>query len=69
MTHCSLWVNGEVVELPEPITAAALLEILGIQRKGVAMALNEAILPRSEWDEHVVRQGDRIEIVTAAAGG
>ena len=69
MTPCTLMVNGEAVELAEPITAGTLLAQMGIQRKGVAMALNATILPRSEWDQHVVGHGDRIEIVTAAAGG
>ncbi len=69
MSAISLFVNGETVELNEPVTAAELLTLLEIQPKGIAIALNAAILPRSEWGSHQIGQGDRIEIVSAAAGG
>lgn len=69
MSAISLFVNGETVELNEPVTAAELLTLLEIQPKGIAIALNAEILPRSEWGSHQIGQGDRIEIVSAAAGG
>jgi len=69
MTNFSVFVNGESVELSEPLTAGELLVMFAIQRKGVAIALNGGILPRSEWDQQLIAEGDRIEIVTAAAGG
>ncbi len=69
MSAISLFVNGETVELNEPVTAAELLTLLEIQPKGIAIALNAEILPRSEWGSHQIGKGDRIEIVSAAAGG
>jgi sulfur carrier protein len=69
MTNFSVFINGASIELFEPLTAGELLVMLAIQRKGVAIALNGGILPRSEWDQQRITEGDRIEIVTAAAGG
>jgi sulfur carrier protein len=37
--------------------------------RGVAVARNGEVVPRSRWADTLVEPGDRIEIVTAAAGG
>lgn len=62
-------VNGRSRDLPDELTVGALLEILGSPRAGIAVARNERIVRRSEYDTDRLREGDRIEIVTAVAGG
>lgn len=62
-------VNGTPRELPDAMTIGALLELLGTARTGVAVAHNERVVRRGEYDEHALREGDRIEIITAVAGG
>jgi sulfur carrier protein len=62
-------VNGEVRELPEGLTIGALLERLGALRTGVAVAANEAVVPRAQYDVRPISDGDRIEIIKAVAGG
>ena len=37
--------------------------------QGVAVAINDAVVPRGTWSRTVVAPGDRIEIVTAVQGG
>jgi sulfur carrier protein len=37
--------------------------------RGIAVARNEEVVPRSQWDRTVAEDGDRFEIVTAAQGG
>ena len=37
--------------------------------KGIALAVNDAVVSRSRWLEHELRDGDRIEIVRAVQGG
>ena len=37
--------------------------------KGVAVARNEEVVPRSRWGDTVAAEGDRFEILTAAQGG
>lgn len=41
----------------------------GRGRRGVAVAVNEEVVPRSAWDETPVRDGDRVEVLNAAQGG
>ena len=62
-------VNGELREVNEGITAAQLVEQLGLTGKRIAMERNEAIVPRSRYEETVLSEGDRIEIIHAVGGG
>ena len=69
-TVVAIVVNGE----PRQIAAAnvrALLGALGYDatRPGLAVARNDEIVPRGEWETTPVAPGDRIEIVGAVQGG
>ena len=61
-------VNGEERAVAAS-DVAALLRELGIEPRGVAVARNGDVVPRSRWADTVLEPGDIIEIVTAAAGG
>ncbi|QIS23192.1 sulfur carrier protein ThiS [Nocardia terpenica] len=61
-------VNGRDHEFAEPPTVRELLERLGLPCRGVAVAVDGAVFPRSRWDERVGR-GWEIEVLTAVQGG
>ncbi|CAJ1509220.1 sulfur carrier protein ThiS [[Mycobacterium] burgundiense] len=61
-------VNDEQVELDEATTVEALMDRLGFPDKGIAVALDWAVLPRSDWHT-VLSDGARVEVVTAVQGG
>ncbi len=61
-------VNDESVDVDEPTTVEALLALLGFPDKGIAVALDLAVLPRSRWDT-ALSDGAKIEVVTAVQGG
>ena len=61
-------VNDESVEIREGTTVAELIGTLGFPDKGIAVAVDWAVLPRSEWDD-VLTEGVKIEVVTAVQGG
>ena len=61
-------VNGKSTSLPGVGTVMELLARLELQGR-VAVEINERIVPRSEFESHPVRDGDRIEIVHAIGGG
>ena len=61
-------VNDQAVEVEEGTTVAALLHRLGLPDKGVAVALNAAVLPRSQW-HGPVPDGAVVDVVTAVQGG
>ena len=61
-------VNDEMVEVGESTTIAALLDGLGFPEKGIAVAVDWSVIPRSEWDT-ALTDGAKIEVVTAVQGG
>ena len=61
-------VNDEQVQVDEQTTVAALLRRLGFPDKGVAVAMDWVMLPRSGWDT-MLSDGALLEVVTAVQGG
>ena len=63
-------VNGESEALTA-VTVAALLAAKEIEigGRGIAVALNGAVVPRSAWRETRLSPGDSVEIVRARQGG
>ena len=61
-------VNGEEMEFAGG-TVRDLLDTLGIDPVRVAVELNLDILPKAEYGETVLREGDMIEIVQFVGGG
>jgi len=64
-----LTVNGDPRTLDDGMTLVALVAMLGCGTKGVAVAVNEAVVPRSTWNQHSLREDDRVEVLKAAQGG
>ncbi|MFR9602748.1 MAG: sulfur carrier protein ThiS [Rikenellaceae bacterium] len=50
-------------------TLVGLIEELSIETLGVAIALNNKVVPRAEWSEVSLADGDKIVIVSAVFGG
>jgi sulfur carrier protein len=67
----SVTVNGEPVLLATGSTIADVVAgLVGDPgAKGIAVAVERTVVPRSAWGDTPAEAGSRIEIVTAAAGG
>jgi sulfur carrier protein len=61
-------VNENAVEVDAKTTVAGLLQSLGFAERGVAVAMDDAVIPRSGWTTTLF-DGARLEIVTAVQGG
>lgn len=61
-------VNEKQVEVAEATTVAALLVSMGYPERGIAVAVDQAVLPRSRWTTTLF-DGARLEVVTAVQGG
>ena len=61
--------NGESREAVDGTTVAQLLEQLKISPRHVAVELNLEVVPRERHAETVLRDGDRLEVVTLVGGG
>jgi sulfur carrier protein len=70
MTGAVIRINGE----SEPLVAATLAALLDekavdTSQRGIAVAINGAVVPRAAWPSTELRAGDSIEIVRARQGG
>lgn len=61
--------NGQSREVPAGLTIQTLVQHLGFQPAGVAVALNDDVVRRTQWPEVTIQEGDRIELVRAMQGG
>jgi sulfur carrier protein len=61
-------INSDDLEVDEHMTVAGLLQSLGYPDRGIAVAVDHAVLPRSSW-EATLSDGANIEVVTAVQGG
>ncbi len=64
-------VNGVVKEfnINASMVDIVIAELSGKEPKGIAVALNDTIVPKSKWSETILKENDRIEIVHAVQGG
>jgi sulfur carrier protein len=62
-------VNGESRSIDEETSVAALVQTLGLTAPHVAVELNLEVVPRARHSETLLREGDRLEIVTLVGGG
>ncbi len=50
-------------------TVSELLTALDQHKPGAALALNRQILPREQWEQQIVQEGDQILLFQVIAGG
>lgn len=61
-------VNEQRVEVDDQTTVATLLQSMGFPNRGIAVALDATVLPRSGWATTLF-DGAQLEVVTAVQGG
>lgn len=62
-------VNGRDEQVPAGASVGEVVALLVERERGVAVAVNGDVVPRSTWNVHSLAPGDRIEVVTAVGGG
>jgi sulfur carrier protein len=64
-------VNGEDREISPDARVSDLVLSFGLNtdRPGIAVAVNDEVVPRSKWSECVLKEGDAIELIHATQGG
>lgn len=62
-------VNGDEREFREGITLAELLDEVGTNQRGVAVAMDGEVVARGAWSETTVSDGANVEILIAVQGG
>ena len=65
----ALVINGKAHRFESDINVAQLLEQLALKGKRVALEKNGEIVLRSRFNEEILHDGDKLEIVVAVGGG
>lgn len=63
--------NGKALTIEREMTIVELLRRQGISpdEKGIAIAINEAVINRRAWERVRIKANDNVEIVRATQGG
>ncbi len=63
-------VNNQSVTLPAVCNVAGLVAHFGFQdQKGMAIAVNQQIIPKSTWNSYALSENDQVTIIHATQGG
>jgi sulfur carrier protein len=62
-------VNGEPRHVRPGTALDTVVKSLTTSPSGVAAALNETVVPRTQWPATPLSEGDRVEVLTAVQGG
>jgi len=62
-------VNNEVKTVKDGSLLALINELIGDKTKGIAIAVNQTIIPRTEWINTPLKENDNVLIIKATQGG
>jgi thiazole synthase len=63
------FVNGEYRELGDGATVESVVRQIAESSRGVAVAVDGEVVPRGEWSERELRDGEEVEVLHAVQGG
>ena len=71
MDNLSITLNGRSETLPVVATILEILQAVAIDpgQRGIAVAVNDRVVRRGEWEIHKLADGDRIDVIQATQGG
>ena len=64
-----LVVNGKTQSVPDQVRVSELVQLLGLPDSGVAIAVNDTVIPKGRWADTSLERMQRIEVLTAVQGG
>ena len=65
----TITLNGRPHDVPDGATLDDLVARLALPDRGIALALDQDVVPRSAWPRTVLRDDAQVEVVTAMQGG
>ncbi len=65
-----VFVNNAPVEVKEEETIPGVLQLLQLSApKGIAVAVNNEVISRADWEHFTVRENDQVTVIRATQGG
>lgn len=65
----TVYLNDEPQEIPGKGSLLELLEQLGLTAQRMAVTINDNFIPRTQWGETALSEGDKIIVIKAVFGG
>ena len=65
----TIFVNDKAQEIPESTSLTQLAEILQLPTNGIALAVNNQVIPRTQWAETTLSDQAKIILIKAVCGG
>ena len=66
----TVFVNNKNCVLEDDLSLASALKQNGVHnQKGIAVAVNNSVIPKSEWQNKILNENDKITIIRATQGG
>lgn len=65
-----IYLNSESMQVADDISLYSFLESRDfVSKKGIAVAINNCLVPKQEWDTKFLHEQDKILIISATKGG
>ena len=65
-----VFINNQSVSGPDLAKLSeVLVQLDSLNKRGIAVAVNNSVIPKSEWDSYTVDSADKITIIRATQGG
>ena len=65
----AIFINGTAQMFEQQISVAELVENMQLSSKRIAIECNGEIVPRGQFQQHMLQDSDKLEIVVAVGGG
>ena len=65
----SIFINSLSHDFDQPLSVSELIQKMELSNKRIALERNGEIVPRSQFHQQLLADGDKLEIVIAVGGG
>ncbi len=64
-----IYINQKEIEAQDSISVKELLDMQQISIEGTAIAIDNKLVPKNEWNDRILTEGNKITIIRATFGG
>ena len=64
-----IYINQKEIETQDSISMKELLDMQQISIEGTAIAIDNKLVPKNEWNDRILTEGNKITIIRATFGG
>ena len=64
-----IYINQKEIEVQDNIFVKELLDMQQIAIEGTAIAIDNKLVPKNEWNDRILTDGNKITIIRATFGG